>query len=168
MPENTFRQQPLSHCLCMFCDKLDQFADASDLAEAYSRTRWQTKYPSGESLGLRQAQASLRIGCAIRFHAVASGIEIATAQSIFCPQDIVQLIASNSQSVFINFHDDILIVALLPLIISHHRYPRYICQVQPVPCNSGNSQPQICPDSPTTSNPSQPRPRPFWRLYQAR
>src|SRR5439155_13318557 len=116
MAEIRFHRQSLFERFRVFYNELDQCADRTNLSRSHSRTRWQAKYPLTESLSLRQAQAGLRIISPIRFHLMTAGIKVAARQDVFSPQDIVQLVPSNSHCIFINLQNDILIVAFFVLV----------------------------------------------------
>src|SRR5438093_5642106 len=116
MGKNRLYRESLFHLSCVSYNEVNQCADRTNLIRSHGRTRWQAKYPLTESLSLRQAQAGLRIISPIRFHLMTAGIKVAARQDVFSPQDIVQLVPSNSHCIFINLQNDILIVAFFVLV----------------------------------------------------
>src|SRR5438067_5886814 len=113
MAENRSHQESLLHSCGILYNERGQVTECSDVGRGHRGTGGEAQDSGRQSFGFRQTQANLWIRSAIRFHAVASRIKVATGQYVFYPEYLVEDISSNPGHPFINLDHYVLIVAVL-------------------------------------------------------
>ncbi len=91
----------------------EEAADRIDIFRGYGGAGGEHEHAAAQELSVGEQQAGVREIAAIGLHAVATGVKIAASQDIFSFEDLDNFIAADTGLRFVDFKDNVLIVAAL-------------------------------------------------------